>query len=289
MIDLHGTVVGGHEALPPARQCRVASTPSCANSKGEPKLKLYLLAFSILFLQGLSCAGASQAKQVPFTPGEKLIYELRWEFVPAGQAILEVLPTSTVDGVKAYHFKATAISNAFVDKFYKVRDYIDAYANAEMSHSVLYLKKQLEGKRKREVRVVFDWNTMQAQYSNFGKARQPIPLLPGTFDPLSIFYSFRFRHLRENTELEAPVSAGKRCVIGKVRILTKQRITVRGGTFDTFLVEPDLKDVRGIFEKSKNAKLQIWVTSDYRRIPVKIKTKVVIGSIIGELAAIEQN
>jgi hypothetical protein len=55
------------------------------------------------------------------------------------------------------------------------------------------------------------------------------------------------------------------------------------GIFDTYLVEPDLKDIGGVFRKSKNAKLEVWVTSDNRHIPVKIKSKVIVGSFVAEL------
>jgi hypothetical protein len=42
-----------------------------------------------------------------------------------------------------------------------------------------------------------------------------------------------------------------------------------------------------VFKKSKDAKLQIWVTADARRIPVKIKSKVAVGSFVGELMSVE--
>jgi hypothetical protein len=38
-----------------------------------------------------------------------------------------------------------------------------------------------------------------------------------------------------------------------------------------------------VFKKSKNAKIKLWVTADSRRIPIKIKSKVKIGSFTGEL------
>jgi hypothetical protein len=53
------------------------------------------------------------------------------------------------------------------------------------------------------------------------------------------------------------------------------------------LVEPDLKHVGGVFKKSKNAKLRIWVTADARRIPVKIESEVIVGSFVGELVSAE--
>jgi hypothetical protein len=52
-------------------------------------------------------------------------------------------------------------------------------------------------------------------------------------------------------------------------------------------MEPELKEIGGLFKKSKNAKIQLWVTADERRLPVKIASKVSVGSFIGELMTIE--
>ena len=58
-----------------------------------------------------------------------------------------------------------------------------------------------------------------------------------------------------------------------------------GKTYDTYLIEPDLEHVGGVFEKSEDAIIQLWVTADKRRIPVQIKSEVVVGSFVGELVS----
>ena len=65
-------------------------------------------------------------------------------------------------------------------------------------------------------------------------------------------------------------------------------IKIEGVTYDTFLMEPELKHIGGVFEKSKNAKIKLWITADKRRIPVKIKSKVIVGSFVGELISAEK-
>lgn len=104
----------------------------------------------------------------PFYPGEKLTFRLKWCFIPAGKAILEVLPVETINGVLAYHFVLTAKSNAIVDKFYKVRDRIDAYTGINMNHSILYLKKQKEGRTQRDIIVNFDWDKKELNIQTLG-------------------------------------------------------------------------------------------------------------------------
>jgi hypothetical protein len=91
--------------------------------------------------------------------------------------------------------------------------------------------------------------------------------------------------LKEKLIIERPVTDGKKCIIGKAFVIKKETLKLAIGTYDTYLIEPEIKHVGGVFEKSKNAKIQVWVTADKRRMPVKIKSKVVIGSFVGELVS----
>ncbi len=244
-----------------------------------------LIVTAIIIIFSFTESVKAGEKNFPFYPGEKLTFQLKWTIIPAGEAVLEVLPIETINGAKAYHFVMTARSNSFIDHFYKVRDRIDAYADIDMTHSILYKKKQHEGKNKKDVVVNFSWEQNKAQYSNFNNKRPPIDILSGSFDPLSAFYYTRLIELKKNSIIERPVTDGKKCIIGKAFVIKKERIKLASGTYDTYLIEPELKHVGGVFEKSKNAKIQLWITADKRRIPVKIKSKVVVGSFVGELVS----
>jgi hypothetical protein len=222
-----------------------------------------------------------------FPSGEKLVFEIKWSVIPAGRAVLEALPIEEMDGHLAYHFVMTARTTKFVDNFYKVRDRIDAYADIGMNRSLLFKKKQREGRSKKDILVSFDWEKKQARYSNFNKKREPITIKEGTFDPLSAFYFTRLFDWESKTEVARPVTDGKKNIIGKARRVRRETIDVPAGTFDTWLIEPDIEHVGGVFEKSRNAKIELWITADDRHIPVKLKSKVVVGSFTGELVSIE--
>lgn len=230
---------------------------------------------------------SAATNELPFSPGEKLVFELKWTIIPAGEATLEVKAIEDINGISAYHFVLTARSNSFVDVFYKVRDHIDAYAEIKMTRSLLYIKKQHEGNTKRDVQVIFNWDNNTAQYFNFGKLEKTISIMPGSFDPLSVFYYSRLLGLKEGAQITRPVTDGKKCVVGRAKILKRERISLRSGTYDAFLLEPELRHIGGVFEKSENAKIQLWVSADDRRLPLKIKSKVVVGSFVGELVSIE--
>jgi hypothetical protein len=244
-----------------------------------------LVTASLVFIAAAVHAQAIE-RAFPFSHGEKLTFQVTWSLLPAGEGILEVLPMERINGVLSYHFMMTARTYPFIDLIYKVRDRIDAYTDEAMTHSILY-KKRKEGKAKGNAVVNFDWDKQEAHYSSSGEKSNPVPLKPGSFDPLSVFYAFRLQPLRENMEIHAHVTDGKRCITGIVKIIRRETVTVASGTYDTFLAEPELGHLRGVFQKSKNAKLQIWVSADHRRIPVKIRSKVSVGSFVAELISAE--
>lgn len=257
-----------------------------SGGRGGPRKTFCLV---LIFLFTVVATLEAFEKDHPFTAGEKLIFELKWEFVPAGQAVLEVLPTDTVSGEKAHHFAMSVKTNAFVDVFYKVRQRVDGYTDLSVSRSLFYRDVHTYGKDVRDITVFFDWKESKAQYANFGKKKKPVSLSAGTFDLLSIFYYARTLSFHEGAVFERPVTDGKKCVLGSARVIKKERIELEIGAFDTYLIEPDLKDLGGVFKKSKNAKIQLWVTADSRKIPVRIKSEVTVGSFIGDLVSIEQS
>jgi len=271
----------------------------------KSRFKLYLAFLLSVFITIAGPATHLQAASSckAFFPGEKLKFRLKWGLIPAGEALLEVLPIEIIDGVESYHFVMTARTNAFIDAFYKYRSRVDAYADTGMTHSIMYRKKVEARKKIREVVVTFDWVKSEVRYHSVnkytdeavnasgkkyrrGKSRirkRLIPVLPGSFDPLSVFYYSRSIPLNEKTHIQRPVSDGKKCIVGTAKVKRREKIRLASGKYDTYLIEPSLKHLEGVFEKSKKSKIQLWVTNDECRIPVKLKSKIVIGSFTGEL------
>jgi len=243
--------------------------------------------FATLFLSAISALSHAGTLPVPFFPGEKLAFRVKWSFIPAGEVLLEILPMETLNGIESYHFTMTARTYAYIDPFYMVRDRIDAYTDAALTHTILYVKEQY-GKSKRKVTVQFDWEKNEAQYAEIEEKREPLHVPPGSFDPLSIFYFFRLFDLEKSREIEVSVTDGKRWALGKATVLKKEKIEVASGLYDTYLVEPDLKQIGGVFKKKRDAKLQIWVSADRWRIPVRIRSQVAVGSFVAELVSFER-
>ena len=254
-------------------------------------------AVAALVILGWFSAVSADGPPRAFAPGEKLTFALKWGFIPAGRAVLEVQSMKVVNGVPSYHFVMQAKTNAIIDSIYRYRSRVDAYADRHLTRSLHYHKKTEFGVKTKEDTVRFDWVTNEARFNRKGTypgenpvvqtEQRRIPLMQGTFDPLSVFYYTRQLQVGPGAPIERPVSDGRKCVMATAMILRRENLRINGREYDTYLVEPDLKHVGGVFEKSKDAKIQLWVTADERRIPVKIRSKVFVGHFTGELVSVE--
>ncbi len=242
-----------------------------------------IILFSIVFII-FFFTGATFSQDKPFQPGEKMVFQVRWGVILAGEATLEFLPYEEFAGVEASHFLFSARTSPFVDVFYKVRDRIESYTDRDFTRSLFYYKEH-KGKSEKEIRVAFDWDENLARYTDAGGEREPVSIMPNTFDPLSVFYAFRLYLREDNSDSKIHVSDGKKCIIGSAKIIKKEKIRVAGNEYNTLLVEPEMENVGGVFEKSRGAKLKIWVTDDELRIPVRIRSKVTVGSFTADLVS----
>ncbi|MFZ0243203.1 MAG: DUF3108 domain-containing protein [Desulfobacterales bacterium] len=239
-------------------------------------------------------AGAGAADNPPvFSPGEKLTFQIKWGAIPAGEATLEVLPMEVRDGAPIYHFVMQVKTNPVLDRLYYYRSRIDAFADMQKNRSLQYRQLTTTHNKERSITVDFDWSENMAHFSRIesfpGSKREPhvkkldTPILPGTFDPLSAFFYTRRQALQEQTLIERPISDGKRALLANLEVLRKETVWLNNRSFETFLVQPDLKDVNPVFDKKSGATILIWLSADAHRIPIKLNSQVRIGSFTGEL------
>ncbi|QJB55383.1 DUF3108 domain-containing protein [Pseudodesulfovibrio sp. zrk46] len=240
--------------------------------------------FLITTLAILMAAATAQAGvRVPFGPGEKLTYEIHWTFIHAGDAILEVMPDTEMNGVPARHFKATAKTVPWVDKIYKVRDTLEAWTDMDVNYALRYKKDQNEGTYHKNVDLIFDKDTNQSLRYVRGELKHTLEQPLNVFDPMSILYSFRKQILYKTMEFGANVTDGKKSVVGEAYVAGVEDVETPMGKIRAFKVNLNTKHLSGVFKKSKDAELVVWFSADNRRIPVKVRSKVKVGHFTLEL------
>lgn len=258
---------------------------SAINRIRRSTAKRILIALTLMPLFFSPAYSAKTDENAPFKPGEKLAYQAKWGVFPAGELTLEVLPMTTIKGIDARHFAMTTKTNAFVDRIYKVRERQESYVDVGMTHSILYTK-QSEGEHPRDVVVDFDWEKLKTTRSNFGKKGPSIPLLPGSFDTLALFYVVRLHELREKSVIEIPITDGNKNVVVTATVAKRERISIGKHDYDTFKVIPDMESLESqkAFKKGDVPQLIIWFTADDQKLPVKIQSKVKVGYFTFELS-----
>jgi len=246
-----------------------------------------MLRFSLFALVLLTSLSANETKEYTFPEGEFLEYSMSWSALKVGEATLRRNPNTKYEGTPCLHFTMTARTYGIADKIYKVRDQINSYTDLKLHNTLYYTKKQQEGRTKRDVKVTFDHEKKEALYHNFGKPNpKPLKIRDGILDPLSIMYSLRNKKLKVGEVVKLPSTDGKKVIEVEVGVLDKEKVKVPAGKFTAFRLAPATKDLRGVFKKSKDAKIELWVSETAPHYPLKMKSKVIVGSFSGKLVKI---
>ena len=213
--------------------------------------------------------------RLPFAPGEKLIYDVRYLGVRTGTAVLAVLDAISIDGQEIYPLLSTAQSGDFASVFYPVNDRIESRLNTKGLYSESINVNQHEGKRRRQKHIEFDQVEHKAIQMENGQ-RDVFDIPPNVHDSLSALYIFRTEKLTVGSSIFINVhDSGKNWKL-EIAVLGKETVTTPIGTFDTIKVQATPRYEGLFFNKGS---IFIWVTDDDRKIPVMMKSKIKIGAI----------
>jgi hypothetical protein len=135
-----------------------------------------------------------------------------------------------------------------------------------------YFEDRHEGKFQANDTITFAGPPWLARYKD-GKTYD---LAGPVQDALSAFYFCRTQALPIGGSITFNYHASRKTAPLEVKILGRERIRTPAGSFDCLVIEPILK-AGGIFKNS--GRLVIWLTDDDRRMPVLMRSKVLIGSI----------
>ena len=93
--------------------------------------------------------------------------------------------------------------------------------------------------------------------------------------------------LKAETETILPTCDGRKLKMIKVRTGKTERDSRACRFFQAMGTIPEMKDLSGVFKKSPDGILRIWYSADSRKIPVRISSKVVVGSFTARLVSAE--
>lgn len=259
------------------------------------RFRTLILAAGLIFLLPFAVLKTASAEEPThrFVPGEVLSYSLRWGAINVGRGTLEVRPMTEVDGVPAYHFVLSVRTNSWADVFYRVRSRFESFVTADLSRSLLYISNQSEGGRERQGRTHFEWDedfktAIVRTYNTENELTDEIEVEGNVFDPLGMMYVVRQGLIYPGMRFNVRATDGSRMIDVEVDVKKVERIRVPFGRFQTTLVEPETKELRGVFARSRDSSIQIWYSSDEHQFPVQLRGDVAVGSFRARLRGLNE-
>ncbi|MFH1313598.1 MAG: DUF3108 domain-containing protein [Candidatus Eisenbacteria bacterium] len=215
---------------------------------------------------------SAAATALPFKTGEKLTFAVRYEFIKAGVATMEVAGRVKCEGGECFRVVSVARSTMPFSLFFEVEDRVESLLDAEELYTWRYEKNLKEGNYLQREVVVFDQRGHTATYPD-GRV---VPVPEKVQDVLTSLYYIRTLDLEVGGSVFIENHADEKNYPLEVKVLGIEKIKVPAGTYECFVLEPILK-ASGIFQHK--GRLTVWMSTDPAHIPVMMKSKVAIGAI----------
>lgn len=217
-----------------------------------------------------------------FKEGEKLTFQLNYGFVTAGIAVMQIPRIKRISGRKAYHVTFEVNSVPSFDWIYKVRDRYETYLDVKGIFPWRFEQHIREGGYVRDFSAFFDQRKGKAKTS---EGEYEIPQYVN--DIVSAFYYSRildYSEMKADDVIHLQNFYKDKVYDLDVKFLGRETVEVPAGKFDCIIIEPLVQE-GGLFKHEGN--IIIWLTDDSLKMPVKVRTKIVIGHVEAILSKYE--
>ena len=246
-----------------------------------------LLLLAVLLVDDARSAGAQSAPSRAdssveawrFPVGERMEFSVSWGRVRLGEGSIEVEAIESIDEIDTYRVAMEAWGGP---PFYRVQDRQVSWIRPLPLSAVRFEQRLSEGSYKRDTRYSFDLDGMTYDRHDIidGEWRArgeetAVPILEGALDDVSFLFFARLLPLEVGQRYEFDryfKESGNPVVI---EVLRREEIRVPAGTFQTIVVRPIIQ-TGGAFGDGGEAEL--YLTDDDRRLIVRLKTSMAVGS-----------
>jgi hypothetical protein len=236
----------------------------------------HLLLILAVFLPALVEASPPEKSEAPAFLGEKLVFAMTILGIAGGELTLSA-EMAEWGGKPVYKLELSALSNDFLSKFFLVREYLVSWVDPATFRSIRFEKHAVEGRKVRDEATEFDYEHGIVRFDGVSR-----PLFDATLDTLSSVYYLRTIDLTREKPVELRVVSREIDTL-RIDVQAREVVTTPAGEFQTIRVEPKSE---GTHLLGKN--LVLWLTDDDRRMPVQLKSKLKVGTLVGKLKSIDR-
>jgi len=228
---------------------------------------------------------APSPSPLPFGAGERLTLRMTYAHLLAGRAEIAVRPGEH-EGRSVLRLTLDVRSEGFFAWLFRYRVDDHTIATWDPASGCSYgIEKHLrEGRAVRDQVVRIDPVAGIAYVEDAKIAQKQFNVGPCALDVFSAFFVARQRGLAKDGSLTVRVFDNGKMYDLPFRPVKFEKLDLPpplGNDVLTQVAEPVVPPGSGLF--TQEGKLLVWVTADARRIPVRIRSKVPIGSVGGDL------
>jgi uncharacterized protein DUF3108 len=227
-----------------------------------------------------------QPKHYPFQGGEKQIYRASWNgLVSVATAEISTVPT-IIDGKKVYRVQVEAKSSGMLDFIWKMRDTITSTFDAKALSPARFTFSQRENSKVIDTEARLDHTGKRWAVNRQEKGKQAKIYefeSQNTVDPITAVYLARSVDFKVGDRLYFKIFGGRYQYLLELTVEKKEPVELTWGKVEAYRIVPRIQNLtkRGYAERFNEA--TIWISADERRLPVKLSSKIVFGSVYLEL------
>ena len=213
-----------------------------------------------------------------FRKGEVLEYDASYGIFNAAKATLEIQPqTVLINDRPTMHVIGKAKSLGTFNWFFKIEDRYETYIDEDAVLPWKFVRHVREGGYKLDRGVTFDHYNNKALVVQKDTIKYKVA--PNTQDMLSAFYYVRTLDLK-NAEVGQIYVVNtffdKEMYPMKIKYIGKEKIKTDLGRFNCLKFRPTVEEGR-VFKEEED--MTLWISDDANKVPIRIETDLVIGSI----------
>ena len=217
-----------------------------------------------------------------FQVGEQLTYEISWLYITAGTAVMAVSDAGKDGDRPLAKLITTAQSRPAITKFFPVDNRVESIVDPATLLPEHLTFNRREGKKKENFEYTFNQKEGKVIVVK-GGTTETLEIPPGTQDVIScLYYARSTLSFQPGSSLTMNVHHDKKNRAIEARVEEIETVSGPWGEVETARVLV-VMPFQGLFLNQGN--IRVWFTNDDRRIPVRMKAKVIIGSIVADLVS----
>jgi hypothetical protein len=227
-----------------------------------------------------------QPKFFPFEAGERALYKAHWNGIPVGTAEIRTNPV-TIEGRKFYQVRVEAQTSKVLDLIWKMRDTISSTFEAKGLSPSRFVFNQRENSRVIDTEAKYNTTTNKWAVDRRQQGKKPRIYefaSQNTLDPITAVYMARSVDLKVGDKLLFNVFGGRYRYLLELAIASKEPIELESGkVVEAFKVVPKITNLNKTGYASRMNEAAIWISADERRMPVKLTSKIFVGTVSMDL------